>query len=169
VEVLLRAVESLHEKRFPFALSIAGRGPELDRLEKRFKRLPNVSIFNGFVPPNQIMKDIQSAECVVLPYLSATQSGVLAAAYAGHRYVIASSIGGLSDVVVHRRNGLLIPAGDPEALAHAIQLLGNDTFLRNSLLRGARATAEGQLNWSKIAQGLSAEFDSLRNIALKRT
>jgi len=168
VEILLKAVELLHEKHFPFALSIAGRGPELDRLEQRFKLLPSVSVFNGFVPPNQIMKDIQSAECVVLPYLSATQSGVLAAAYAGHRYVIASSIGGLSDVVTHRQNGLLLPAGDPEALADAIQLLGNDTHLRTSLLRGARATAEGQLNWSKIAQALSTEFSSLRNIPLKR-
>jgi glycosyltransferase involved in cell wall biosynthesis len=158
VEILLAAAEALHAEGFPFALSIAGRGPELDRLEDRFKRLPEVSIFNGFVPPTRIMTDIQSTECVVLPYLSATQSGVLAAAYAGHRYVLATSTGGLPDVVVHGQNGLLVSPGDAEALAGAIRMLGRNTALRAQLLRGARATAEGQLNWTSIAESTAQSF-----------
>ena len=168
LEVLLAAAEALHEESFPFTLSIAGRGPELDRLEDRLTRLPEISVFNGLVPPTRIMSDIQQAECIVLPYLSATQSGVLAAAYAGRRYVLASATGGLPDVVDHRQNGLLVPPGDPVALANAIRLLGRDVELRAQLLRGACATAEGRLDWSRIAASLMTSFTPLTEITARQ-
>ena len=154
VEVLLAAAELLHGDGLDFELSIAGRGPELDRLQDRFRRLPEVRIFNGFVPPTDIIASVQEAECVVLPYLSATQSGVLAAAFAGWRYVIASDTGGLADIVDHGRNGILVPPGDPHALADAIRALAADPALRARLREGARATANGKLNWDRIAAEL---------------
>ncbi len=169
VEILLIAAEALHAEGFPFSLSIAGRGPELDRLEGRFACLPEVTVFNGFVPPTRIMADIQSAECILLPYLSATQSGVLAASYAGRRYVLASATGGLADVVVHGENGLLVPPGDATALADAIRRLGSDAGLRARLLRGACVTAEHKLDWTLIAASLAARFDALSDVvALRR-
>jgi glycosyltransferase involved in cell wall biosynthesis len=164
VEILLSAAELLHAEGFPFALSIAGRGPELDRLQARFARLPEVTIFNGFVPPMQIMADIQAAECIVLPYLTATQSGVLAAAYAGRRYVLASATGGLPDVVTHGENGLLVPPGDSAALADAIRQLGRNPDLRARLLRGAQETAEKTLDWDRIAACMAARFEELADI-----
>ncbi len=158
VEVLLAAAERLHAEGLPFELSIAGHGPELDRLRGRFQTLPEVRLQTGFVPPNQVIASIQEADCVVLPYLSATQSGVLAAAFAGHRFVIASETGGIPDVVTHGRNGLLVPPGDPAALADAVKLVAQDAGLRETLRQGAIATARQQLNWSRIAERLQADF-----------
>lgn len=154
LEVLLHAAEQLHASGVPFVLTLAGRGPELDRLQDRFTALPEVTVHNMFVPPNAAMDAIQAAECVVLPYLTATQSGVLAAAYAGRRYVIASATGGLPDVVAHGENGLLVPPGDAAALAGAVQDLVRDPVLRARLLQGAAATAGGQLDWDRIAADL---------------
>lgn len=154
VEVLLAAAELLHAEAFPFALTVAGSGPELDRLQHRFARLPEVEVFNGFVPPSQVIASIQAANCVLLPYLSATQSGVLAAAFAGRRCVIASNTGGLPDVIQHGHNGLLVPPGDPSALAAAIRKLALDDQLRSRLLAGAAATAAGQLDWRRISRVL---------------
>lgn len=158
VEVLLDMAELLHAEGLDFKLSIAGRGPELDRLEARFRQLPEVSVFNGFVPPTQVIASIQEAECVVLPYLSATQSGVLAAAFAGWRYVIASDTGGLADIVEAGRNGLLVPPGDARALADAVRALAGDAELRARLRDGARATATDKLNWDRIAKELHETF-----------
>jgi len=159
VEVLLRMAESLHADGLPFELSIAGHGPELDRLQARFERLPEVRIHNGFVPPLQVMASIQEADCVLLPYLSATQSAVLAAAFAGRRYVIASRTGGIPDVVEHGHNGLLVPPGDPQALADAVRKIAHDPVLRVRLCEGAEATATGKLDWNRIAGDLVKVFE----------
>ena len=150
LSVLLETANALHQEGVPFKLAIEGRGPELDRLQDRFLQLPEVRIFNGFVPPLQIMSSIQQAECVLLPYLSATQSGVLAAAYAGRRYVIASDVGGLSDVVVDGHNGLLVPPGDVHALVGAVKRLAADPALRARLQKGAQETADTTLSWRRI-------------------
>ena len=158
VEVLLAAAERLDAEGVAFELSIAGQGPELDRLRDRFQMLPGVRLQTGFAPPNQVIASIQEADCVVLPYLSATQSGVLAAAFAGHRFVIASETGGIPDVVVHGQNGLLVPPGDPAALADAIRTVAQDPAMRETLRQGAVATARQQLDWSRIAKCLHASF-----------
>jgi glycosyltransferase involved in cell wall biosynthesis len=149
--VLLRAAESMHADRVPFELEIAGRGPELDRLERELTALPEVTVRNRFISATEIIESVQRTDYVVLPYLSATQSGVLAAAFAGGRGVIATSVGGLVDIVQHERNGLVVPPADPVALANAIRRLAGDEDLRARLLAGARATAGSRLNWTLIA------------------
>ena len=161
VEVLLRTAEILHAEAFPFQLKVAGRGPELDRLQRRFAALPEVEVQNAFIAPNEIMASIQAAECIVLPYLSATQSGVLAAAYAGHRYVIASNTGGLHDVVKDGINGVLVPPGDAAALAGAVRTIAKDAGLRKRLQAGAVETASGQLDWDRIARDLMVRFEAV--------
>jgi glycosyltransferase involved in cell wall biosynthesis len=154
VEILLLAAEKLHNEGFDFELRIEGRGPELDRLQTRFRQLPEVSIFNGYVPPQQIITSIQLAGCILLPYLNATQSGVLASAFAGHRFVIASDTGGLRDLVNHDQNGILVPPGDPDALAAAIRTVIIDGNRCDRLRQGARDTANTRLDWNRIATNL---------------
>ncbi len=158
VEVLLQAAELLHQQGLGFKLLIAGQGPELDRLQDRFRRLPEVEVQAGFAAPTAVIDAIQQADCVLLPYLSATQSGVLAAAFAGRRFVIASAAGGIPDVVGHLRNGLLVPPGDPGALAAAIRAVAEDAGLRARLRQGAAETAQGQLDWDRIGRELQAAF-----------
>jgi glycosyltransferase involved in cell wall biosynthesis len=158
--VLLAAVEKLHRLGIAFELRLEGRGPELERLLPRFQALPEVSVFADFVPSPRIMDSIQAADCVVLPYLSATQSGVLAAAYAGRRYVIASDTGGIPDVVSHHRNGILVPPGDADALAEAILEAATSEALRQRLRSGSELTAATTLNWDAIARDLSHVFET---------
>lgn len=151
VEVLLDAASILHRNGVAFSLTVAGRGPELDRLSDRFAALPEVRVIHRYVSSTELIGLIQQSECVVLPYLEATQSGVLAAAFAGRRYVVASAVGGLPDVVTDRRNGLLVPPGCPALLAESIQSLISDGTLRKDLLRGADVTATTTLSWDRIA------------------
>ena len=158
VEVLLQAAELLHQQGLEFRLLIAGQGPELDRLQDRFRRLSEVEVQAGFAAPTAVIEAIQQADCVLLPYLSATQSGVLAAAFAGRRFVIASAAGGIPDVVSHLRNGLLVPPGNPGALAAAIRAVAEDAGLRARLRQGAAETAQGQLDWDRIGRELQAAF-----------
>jgi glycosyltransferase involved in cell wall biosynthesis len=130
----------------------------LDRLQPQLEAMPEVTVRNGFIESDDLVRAIQSTECIVLPYLRATQSGVAAGAFAGRRYVVASDAGGLRDVVRHGGNGLLVPPGDSAALAEALRVLAEDQAMRRRLLDGAAATASGPLDWDRIVDHLDAEL-----------
>ncbi|MEQ1731499.1 MAG: glycosyltransferase family 4 protein, partial [Vicinamibacterales bacterium] len=59
--------------------------------------------------------------------------------------VVASRVGGIPEVVVHERTGLLAEPEDPDDLMAAIQRLHRDAPLRETLARQARAMVEDQL------------------------
>ena len=61
-----------------------------------------------------------SSILVVLPYESATQSGIVQIAYGFERPVVATNVGGLPDVVLHEKTGYLVPPKDSKALADAV-------------------------------------------------
>jgi glycosyltransferase involved in cell wall biosynthesis len=61
------------------------------------------------------------ADLVVLPYRSATGTGVIPIAYHYGKPVLASAVGGLPDAVLPGRTGFLVPPEDPTALAAAIR------------------------------------------------
>jgi glycosyltransferase involved in cell wall biosynthesis len=60
------------------------------------------------------------ADLVVLPYWTASQSGVAPLAFASGRAVVASAVGGLPDLIRPGETGLLVPPRDPPALAAAV-------------------------------------------------
>jgi glycosyltransferase involved in cell wall biosynthesis len=154
VDVLCEATEILKDENIDFRLRIAGRGPEIDRFQQRYERIPGVEVLNTFVPAKGLVESIVDADCVVLPYLSATQSGVLAGAFANGRFVIASRVGGIPDIVTHMEDGILVPPNDPRALADALKLAASDRELRQRLKAGARHTTDTRLRWDRIVDNL---------------
>ena len=80
-----------------------------------------------------------AADAAVLPYRSASQSGVAQLSFAYGRPVIATSVGGLPAAVRHGQNGLLCDPDDPAALARAIETMARNHEL---LAAGVRARAD---------------------------
>jgi len=79
-----------------------------------------VTWMNRYIPNQEIPQLFRSADVVVLPYLSASQSGVIPVAYQFEVPVIVSDVGGLSEVVREGKTGFLVPPGNPGKLAEAI-------------------------------------------------
>jgi hypothetical protein len=69
------------------------------------------------MPDQEAARLMHNATIVVLPYISASQSGVAALALAFGRPIIASAVGGLNEMVIHGKTGLLVPPGNVAALA----------------------------------------------------
>src|SRR2546430_12314603 len=72
-----------------------------------------------FIPDAEIATYFAAADVVIAPYRIEAQSGVALTAFHFARPVIATSVGGLPEII-DGANGILIPPEDPGALAHAV-------------------------------------------------
>ncbi|HFE54124.1 MAG TPA: glycosyltransferase, partial [Bacteroidetes bacterium] len=93
-----------------------------------------------------------AADAVVLPYLTATQSGIVPMAYAYGVPVITTSVGGLPEVVEEGRTGLLVPPGDAGALAQTIVRFCRD--FEGSAWSEAVQQKRRLLSWDRVAQAV---------------
>ena len=89
---------------------------------------------------------------MVLPYISATQSGIAQIAYNFDRPVIVSDVGGLAEVVVEGESGFIVPAGNAVALAASIvRLYQGDTLVTMS--HGV-AREKQKYTWENLVAGI---------------
>ena len=79
-----------------------------------------ITVIDNFIPNEEVGIYFSAADVVVLPYKSASQSGVIQTAYGFGKPVITSDTGGLPEVVKQGETGLLFPPGDHAALAEAV-------------------------------------------------
>ncbi len=121
--VLLRALRTVRET-LPVRLVVAGEFYEdvvlYERLIAELGLSKDVLLFDEYVPNEDVGTYFVAADVVVLPYLSATQSGVLQIAYNFDRPVIVTDVGGLRESVDEGTTGLVVPPDDERALAAAI-------------------------------------------------
>jgi len=161
LDIFAESLELLKSRGLCFRAIVAGRGPSLDALEKRIASIGNVEVINRYIRREEAERLYQRASVIVMPYRDATQSGVVAAAFGAHRTVIASSVGGIPDVVVDGKNGLLVEPGSPVALADAIQRVLKDRALLDHLTLGATRSGSDELNWDKIGAELATKLRPL--------
>ena len=108
-----------------------------------------VSWTGAYVPNREVPALFRRAHVVALPYRSATQSGIVPLAYEFGVPVIASDVGGLSEVVLDGKTGLLFRPGDSEHLARLLV----DYFRRNLRQRFQPNIVEfnRKLGWDRVA------------------
>jgi glycosyltransferase involved in cell wall biosynthesis len=80
-----------------------------------------IHVEDRYIPNEDVPKYFASADVVVLPYLSATQSGVSKLAYHFDKPVVITNVGGLAEEVEEGKTGYVVPPNDPVALAAAIK------------------------------------------------
>lgn len=149
LEYLLSAAPEIIEKHPNTKILIAGEGgiPDSDVL----KKYPgNFEIHNRFIPDKEVPVFFQRAAVVVLPYIEASQSGIIPIAYAFGKPVVASKIGCIPDVVEDEGTGLLVEPGNPKAISSAVIRLLGDAKLRKTMSENA-IKKNKEFSWNKIA------------------
>ena len=169
VEHLIRAIKHL-ETRIPVELMIVGDGPERRNLKKLVHdlKLQNVTFF-GFVPQNRLKSFYQKASVFVLPAItdpSGDTEGlgvVLLEAMSCNIPVIASRVGGIPDIVIDQKTGLLVEEQNNLQLAEAIETILVDSDLRSRLVSKASQLVQSDFNWKKIAKSIKQEYEFVLN------
>ncbi|MBW9223588.1 glycosyltransferase family 4 protein [Methanothermococcus sp. SCGC AD-155-E23] len=121
---LIKAMPKIIEKIPEAYLLIAGEfWDSKEKYINEIKRLKienNVKVIDRYIPDEEVGVYFSAADVVVLPYISATQSGVVQIAYALNKPVITTNVGGLPDVVENNKTGFILEAKNPEKLAEAV-------------------------------------------------
>jgi len=94
--------------------------PYLDLISK-LKIENNVRVVNQFVSNEEVAKYYQASDVVILPYRSATQSGILNVAYGFYKPVIVTDVGGLAEFVDEGKTGFVIKPNSSDSIAEGIQ------------------------------------------------
>lgn len=123
LSVLLEAMAAARP-RMAMKLIVAGEiyGDKTDYTEQIDRLGINdlVQLLDTYIPNEQVGLYYAAADVVALPYLSATQSGIVQVCYHFDKPVVASDVGGLPEVVEDGGSGFIVPAGDAAALADAL-------------------------------------------------
>jgi glycosyltransferase involved in cell wall biosynthesis len=149
-EVLLEALPELLRAVPSVQVLIVGGGEREQELRARARPLGETVRFLG---PRDDMPDLMAAcDVVVLPSRAEALPTALMEAAAAGRPVVATRVGGVPEVVEDGRTGLLVPAGDPHALARALASVLADPVRAAALGDAARARARQRFGIDRQVQ-----------------
>jgi D-inositol-3-phosphate glycosyltransferase len=155
LHILLEAMPKVL-KDIPLTLVVAGEFYEdKDSYTEQIERLRlqgSVKVLDRFIPNEAVGDYFSAADVLVLPYLSATQSGITQIAFAFDLPVIATLVGGLPEVVTDGETGFLVPPDDPDALAEAVV-----RYFKTDSLKKFRENVRREkerFSWEAFAEGV---------------
>lgn len=119
VDDLLEAMEEVHKKHDTVKLIVAGKW-KWDFDYSKYEGLDYIEIINRFIPDFELAMLIKYSKFVVVPYHDATQSGVIMSAFAFDKPCIATNVGGLPEMVINNKFGIIIPPKDVDSLVISI-------------------------------------------------
>ena len=160
LEYLIRA-QPIITQYVPHArIVIVAHGDDLRRCRTLISDASAFEIHEGIVPNDAMAGFFARASLVVLPYLSASTSGVLLTAYGFGKPVVATGVGCLPEYVNDGITGLLVPPARVQPLADAIVRLLLDDRLRYGMGENARRWV-AQERMENIRQTLNAYEDAM--------
>lgn len=161
---LLQAASMLHHHMPPVRFVIAGQGKPGGLYEKLLRMREELGLqecvqFVGFVDdPADFLSNLD------LFLLSSTSEGFSIAtiqAMASNLPVIVTRSGGPEEIVTHGENGWMVPAGNPEVLAKAVETLVDDPVLRATLAGRGRSHAVDNFDINAMLNAYSQVYDGI--------
>ncbi len=139
-DVLLEAAYQTARRQLPLCFAAAGQGDQGELLAEQHRTLALGNRFRFLGHRLDALALLTAADIVVLPSHQEGLPVVLMEAVSVGATIVATSVGGVPQVITDGVDGLLVPPGDPGALADALERLVGDPDLRRRL--GAAAAAQ---------------------------
>jgi len=113
------------------------------------------------LPKHDVIQLLTHATVFACPSLYEPLGIVNLEAMACGTAVVGSRVGGIPEVVADGSTGLLVPPGDPEALADALNTLVRDTALADAMGRAGRERCVAEFGWRAVAEQTAALYSEL--------
>jgi glycosyltransferase involved in cell wall biosynthesis len=161
VGVLLRAAREVDAE-----FVIAGAGRQLGAMRKLTRRLGLTQRvrFTGWLAPPELASELLGASVAVVPSVWPEPFGIVGIeAHAAGRPVIASDTGGIRDWLDDGVSGLVVPAGDPRALARALTDLLADPERRRAMGQAGKRSVAARFSAEQHLQALKHAYAAARD------
>ncbi len=157
---LLEALLILREHAIPMQLTLIGDGPEMDRLQAfvQTHRLSECVTFTHALSHNEALTHLRGADLFVLASFAEGIPVALMEAMALSLPCVSTFVAGIPELIRDGVEGLLVPAGNTQALAEALLLLATDKPRRVSMGEAARKRVLDQYNLTSNHERLAEAF-----------
>jgi len=164
---LVDACAFLQSCGFSFHCKIIGEGPLLEQCRHRALAigLEGTIQFCRFVPHDELRKAYLNSDILVVPSVLAADGdrdgvpNVILEAMAACLPVVATNAGAISEVIDHRRTGIMLPQMDANAIANAVVELWSDSTLRDMLVATAFHRIRSEFDQEPWLSILRQSFD----------
>jgi glycosyltransferase involved in cell wall biosynthesis len=159
-DVLLAAAAQVCREHPNVRFQLAGDGPMRPQLEQQARDLgigPNVAFLGH---REDVPELLAHSDLFVLPSRTEAFPNGLVEAMAAGLPCIASSVGGILELLQHDTNGLLVPVGDAASMAAAISALLRDPVRADSLGVAARQTIESRYSFDRMIEAFERLYRS---------
>lgn len=167
---LIEACRILDRRGVPFECDLIGDGPLRRKLARAIERygLDDRIRLRGGLPRPEVVRALSRAHVAVLashPTPSGKREGIpvaLMEAMASQLPVVASAVSGIPELVENGRTGILVPPGDPSAIADGLQRLQSDPFLRDWMGTAGREKVQRRFDLRRTSGEILSHILELR-------
>ena len=149
---LMDAVKNLPED---VQVVLCAGAPDTEEVERELveeaAKWPNVRLIREMVPKNKIIELYSHARVFCCPSIYEPFGIINLEAMACETPVVASAVGGITEVVVDKETGFLVKPGDSRELADALCRLLHDRDLADDMGKAGRQRVEQFFSWDSIA------------------
>ncbi|WP_029906372.1 glycosyltransferase [Prevotella sp. 10(H)] len=160
LDILIEAMGMLDNS---YQLIIAGESyGSFDKYTELINQSPlkdNIIVFEQYIPDDMVTTLFSAADALVLPYKSATQSGVVALAYQLETPMIATNVGALGTTVKDSETGLVVESATPENVSEGIRKFFGSDY--SKLYQENLKKEKKLLSWDNFTHSIEAFFASL--------
>ena len=153
LDILLEAFSSLDDS---YQLIIAGEPyGSFEKYEKLIESSPNrerIKLFTSYISDNEVPSFFSSADVCVLPYRTATQSGISAISYHFGLPMITTNVGGLKEAIEVPGTGIVVDKAEPVLVSQAIKDYFNSGKIGNFVTNIEREREK--LSWKSFTDKL---------------
>lgn len=153
LDILIESMKDLNDE---YMLLIAGEVygdfKKYDELISKLNISKRVSLHVRYIPENEIPVFFSAADVCVLPYRSATQSGIVGIAYHFDLPVIVTNVGGLAEMVEENKTGLIAKQANADAVKEEISKFFENRF-KESFITNIE-TYKKNHSWRAFAESL---------------
>lgn len=156
LDVLLNTIPILKNKLDDFKLVIAG---EFYSNEEKYRQQieslqieKDIILKSDFIPTEEVKYYFSASDVVVLPYKTATQSGIVQIANNFFKPVIAADVGGLSEIIYEGETGYVVPKENPEAIAEKLTEFYNSN--KELVFTENLKKEPDRFSWKKFTNGV---------------
>ena len=147
---------ALVRKELDVKLIVAGEFYEPEekyiKLIEKYKLEDAVIVKKDFIPTSEVKSYFSASDAVVLPYKSATQSGIVQVAVNFCKPVIATNVGGIGEVIEDGKTGFVVEKENPKKFAEAIIRFYNEG--KEEEFSSNMKSLKGKYSWQNFVKGM---------------